>query len=251
MNFAHCEESFTIENTFSELKSKIKPPIEIKKNETIQEDEGYQRKKPTKPKKFKKKKKFSTLTNKNEEIPQGYYGSLPNIQRDFEYKQKTTSRANEIQAKIPTQEDLKDENLKKAPYDDALFLDVIVKKEKTSDYINDVQKLKFALNNLKNCIEQHSEIQRFNACVNVFDLYTKNFEEKYKDKSDCLRQSYKNILITSYNAKVLGNLMYQANYYSRFIPTQEGKYSRENINLEQQKLLNKINKTLFLIDSEA
>ena len=86
--------------------------------------------------------------------------------------------------------------------------------------------------------------------VFILDLYTKNLQEKYENKSESLKESYLSILHTNNQAKILGNLMYDSNYYAKYIPTSTGQYSKENISLEQEKLLNKINKTLFLINEE-
>ena len=232
INCAYCEEDFFANSNFKEAKSQSKI------SQAVKEKKGFFSK-------FKKEKKS------NPEEQTGYYGTLPNISRDFAYKKQVANTTSEIDAKIPTKEELDNENLKPAPFDDALFLDVIVKKEKNSQYVNDIQKTKFALNNLKKCIEEQGDIQRFNACVNVIDLYVQNLKTKYKDKSESLKESYIDILSTNYYAKLLGNLMYDANYYSRYIPTNQGKYSKENIANEQKELLAKINKTIFLINNES
>ena len=87
--------------------------------------------------------------------PKGYYGTLPNIEEDFSYKKQKPS-APKIEIETPTEEELKDENLKSAPVDDALFLDMVIKKEPDSQYLNDVQKIKFALRNIKKCIEENT-----------------------------------------------------------------------------------------------
>ena len=147
---------------------------------------------------------------------------------------------------------LNDENLKKAPYDDDLFLDIIIQKEDNdSKYLKDLQKVKYALENLKTCIEEDGDIQRFNANVNVVELYVKNLSEKYKNEPESQKESFISILNTNYYAKVLGNLKYEANYYKRLIPTNLGQYSSQNISLEEQKLLNRINKALFEINNET
>ena len=196
INCAYCEEDFFTNSNFKEAKSQSKI------SQATKEKKGFFSK-------FKKEKKV------NPEEQTGYYGTLPNISRDFAYKKQATNTTSEIDATIPTKDELDNENLKPAPFDDALFLDVIVKKEKTSDYVNDIQKT------------------------------------KYKDKSESLKESYIDILSTNYYAKLLGNLMYDANYYSRYIPTSQGKYSKENIANEQNQLLARINKTIFLINNES
>ena len=205
---------------------------------------------------------FSSLINKfkkdkkDDEPKRGYYGELPDISREFQYKKPAQTIDRKDEYKVPTLEELnseiESEKLKQAPLKDALFLDNILKKEDTtSEYLKDIQKTKYALLNLKKCIEENGDIQRFNACVNMLDLLCINFEEKYKNRSDALKESYRNILSTNYYSKVLGNLLYDSNYYSKYIPTSSGKYSKNNIDNEKQKLLIKLNKTIFLINRES
>lgn len=243
-NLVSCAEDFFIEGNFSEAKEKKEMPVEEVKKTTKKE------KKKTWFSKFKKEKKFNYQTNKNEEVPKGYYGKLPDIYSDFQYKKQIEPSSGERNLQQPDSANLNDENLKPAPFDDALFLDVIIKKEKTSQYVNDIQKIKFALNKLKECIEQQGDIQRFNACVNTIELYVKNLSIKYQNKPESQKESYIEILNTNYHAKVLGNLKYDANYYARYIPVNEGQYSQSNILNQEQDLLDKINKTLFYITNE-
>ena len=194
--------------------------------------------------------KFKQEKDRNEIENSGYYGTLPNIEKDFEYKKQAKPSSFQIDMKIPEGE-IEEENLKKAPFDDSLFLDMVIKKEPDSLYLNDLQKIKFALNNLKNCLENKENIQKYNACVNGLELYVQNLKKKYEEKSESLKESYIEILNTNYYAKVLGNLKYDANYYSRYVPVQNGQYSDENIASKEEELLNKVNKTLFLINNET
>ena len=244
INFAYCEEDFFLDTPFEDAKSNVK---------LIQDKKNLDNSKETKEKTnwFSKIFNRKTKNDVSEEEKKGYWGSLPDINRDFEYKRQEFASNSHDDLKVPNENDLSDDNLKKAPYDDALFLDVIVKKEKFSNYLNDIQKTKYALSNLKKCIEENGDIQRFNACVNVIDLYVKNLKMKYQDKSESLKESYIDILSTNYYAKVLGNLLYDSNYYARYIPTMQGKYSESNIQNEKQKLLARINRTLFLINGES
>ena len=257
MGIAYCEDSFYIGAPYEETKNKISFPAsdniqeakpQLKKEEEKTEKKGlFSKFKSNKPK---KQKRFNPQTNRTEEIPQGYYGTLPNIDQDFNYKKRTVNPTSAQDGIVPDEIPNK-EDLKEAPTNDSLFLDMIIKKEKASNYVNDIQKTKLALTNLKKCIEEQGDIQRFNGCVNMVELYSKNLETKYKNKSDSLRESYIDILNTNYHAKVLGNLLYDANYYARYIPTNQGKYSRENIENKKQDLLKRINKTLFLIANET
>lgn len=243
----YCQEDFFIDTHFVEAKNKVdilERQQEKKDNYGIVEKKKFFKKEPVQT-------RFNYDTNKEEIIPKGYYGELPDIKADFEYKKQFVQSSTETNAIPPMEADMSDENLKKAPYNDDLFLDIIVKKETTSQYVKDLQRTKIALENLKKCIEEDGSIQRFNGCVNLVDLYSKNLKKKYENQSESLKESYIDILNTAYHAKVLGNLMYDSNYYARFVPTQEGKYSEANIKNKEQKLLNRVNKTLFLIQEES
>ena len=141
---------------------------------------------------------FSSLINKfkkdkkDDEPKRGYYGELPDISREFQYKKPAQTIDRKEEYKVPTLEELnseiESEKLKQAPLKDALFLDNILKKEDTtSEYLKDIQKTKYALLNLKKCIEENGDIQRFNACVNMLDLLCINFEEKYLEHFNYIR----------------------------------------------------------------
>ena len=238
INIGYCEDNFFIGTNFEQAKTK--PKISSDK---VAKSLGQQ-----------KKEKFSLLNffkKFDEDVdPKGYWGTLPNIEEDFKYK-KPTSSAPKIEIENPNEENLKDENLKSAPFDDALFLDMVIKKEPNSQYVNDIQKIKFALNKLKNCLENKGDIQLYNGCVNVLELYVKNFKQKYENEPESSKESYIEVLNTNYYAKVLGNLKYDANYYSRYIPTTEGQYSKANIEAKEELLLDRVNKTIFLLNNES
>lgn len=190
---------------------------------------------------------FSNKKTKEETV--GYYGTLPDIDREFSYKRDANPLTKGKNTTTLDEADRK--NFKDAPFDDPLFLDVVVKKQKDSAYINDVQRTKNAIISLKNCIETKGDLQRFNGCVNLIDLYVRNLKGKYQNTEDAYRTSYREILTLNYHAKVLGNLKYDANYYARYVPTQEGQYSKANINAQEKNLLKNIEKTLTEINSET
>ena len=174
----------------------------------------------------------------------GYYGNLPNIGQDFEYKRETNDT---IPKKQYSEQDLKDGLLLDAPLDDPLFLDVIIKTEKTSDYVNDLVKIKETLERLRQCVVDNASIQFFNANVNVLDLQTTNLEKKYQNTAYAQSNSYYAIRHVNYSAKILGNLKYDANFYSRYMPLKDSAYSADNLKIKSQALLSEIDKTIFEI----
>lgn len=237
-NIACCEEDFFTNSNFQEAKTDKKITLDKIKNSI-----GA------------KKEKFSFFKKKdeeNEEEKKGYYGSLPDIDREFQYKkQQNSNTSTQTDLKLPQEEKLDEQNLKPAPFDDSLFLDMVIKKEQNSEYVNDIQKIKYALTNLKKCLEENGNIQRFNACVNGLDLYIQNLKKKYQEKPESYKESYIELLNTNYYAKLLGNLKYDANYYARYVPVNEGQYSESNILSKEEDLLNRVNRTLFLLNNES
>ena len=122
MNIVCCGEDFFIDTNFTESKNKMELPGKKKSKFNFFN------------KKEKKKTQFNYVTNQEEEIPQGYYGTLPNIEADFKYKQQHSATSKELDfKKIDEDEELNEQNLKPAPVDDALFLDMVIKKEKNSN----------------------------------------------------------------------------------------------------------------------
>lgn len=189
---------------------------------------------------FKKKKKIQTPNLDGK----GYYGTLPDVKGDFEYKKETTETNPERKY---TEKDIQDGLLLDAPLGDPLFLDVIIKKDKSSTYINDLVKIKETLEKLRQCITDEASIQFFNANVNILDLQTKALEKKYDTTSYAQTNSYYAVRHVNYSAKILGNLKFDANFYSRYMPLQDSIYTPQNIKAKSGELLEEIEKTIYEI----
>lgn len=189
------------------------------------------------------KKEKEALLSKSQ--GNGYYGTLPDIEREFEYI-KQISRKTNLQTKY--KDTLIDEmNLKKSPLDDELFLDVILKKEKDTKYTKDVLRILPVLEKFKACINENCDLQKFNANVNLVDLYSRRLEKDYADTKDAFSESFYLIRNVSYLAKLQGNLKYEANFYSKYMPLTGTIYSKENILQKDHELLEELNKTIFTL----
>lgn len=173
----------------------------------------------------------------------GYYGTLPNIEREFEYI-KQTSKKTKLENKY-TDGFLDENNLQKTPLDDDLFLDVILKKEKDSDYIKAVLKIAPILEKFKTCIEENCNLQKFNANVNLVDLYARRLQDDFGTTEDANQKSFYLIQNISYLAKLQGNLKYEANFYSKYMPLSGTIYSKENIQEKDYELFLELEKTIF------
>lgn len=175
----------------------------------------------------------------------GYYGTLPNIEREFDYIKQINKKTNLSNKYKDT---LIDEmNLKKTPLDDELFLDVILKKEKDSKYTKDVLRMIPVLEKFKDCISNFCDIQKFNANVNLVDLYSRRLEKDYGNTKDAMNESFYLIRNIAYLAKLQGNLKYEANFYSKYMPLTGTIYSKEEIAKKDLELLDELNKTIFTL----
>lgn len=194
---------------------------------------------------------FNRLFNRNKKpepqfdtVQSGYEGTLPNIKQEFQYKKPKSTN---VQKEGASADNYYPEEFQKSKVDDPLFLDVILKKENPSNYVVDMLRVMKFLESFRTVIENHENIQKFNANVNLLDLHARRIEKLYKDTPDGMSPSYWQLLDLSYKAKVLGNLKFDANYYSKFSPVMGTKYDPENILKEDMKLLSDLDKTIFTI----
>ncbi len=186
-----------------------------------------------------KKETLSSYQNK------GYYGTLPNIEREFEYL-KQENKKTSLDGKY--KDTLIDEmNLQKSPLQDDLFLDVILKKEKDTKYTKDVLRFIPIFEKFRTCISENCNIQKFNANVNLIDLYARRLEKDYGYSPESASESYYLIRNVAYLSKLQGNLKYEANFYSKYMPLQGSIYSKENIEKKDMELLLELDKTIFAL----
>ena len=121
---------------------------------------------------FGKKDKTKTETSSEPvEIPEydnygkGYVGTLPDISGQF--------APDEPSEKKPIFEKNKNFNsskeIKPVPRDNPAFVNIILKTDKTSQYIKDLNELLPQLENILYCIENNYDVQKFNAKVYFFN----------------------------------------------------------------------------------
>lgn len=176
---------------------------------------------------------------------QGYYGTLPNIEREFDYL-KQENKKTSLDEKY--KDTLIDEmNLQKSPIQDDLFLDVILKKEKETKYTKDVLRFIPIFERFKTCISERCDIQKFNANVNLIDLYARRLEKDHGYTPESSSESFYLIRNIAYLSKLQGNLKYEANFYSKYMPLQNSVYSKENIEKKDAELISELDKIIFVL----
>ena len=176
---------------------------------------------------------------------QGYYGTLPNIEREFDYlKQHNKTTALDGKYKDTLIDEM---NLQKSPLQDDLFLDVILKKGKDTKYTKAVLSFIPMFERFRTCISENCNIQKFNANVNLIDLSARKLEKDFGYSPESSSESYYLIRNIAYLSKLQGNLKYEANFYSKYMPLQGSIYSKENIEKKDMELILELDKTIFAL----
>ena len=179
---------------------------------------------------------------------QGYKGTLPDIVTEFEYKKQSTTTN-----PPPTIEVIKPnpqaQELLPEPRTEKMYIDIIKKKDLTSNYINDLNDIILILERLKTTIINGSETQLFNAQVSAFIDQCIFLEQKYGNKNEASTPSYTKTMELSNVAYNVAILRREATIYGQYLSANEegAKYTKENIDKNLGLLLNEINFSLPIL----
>lgn len=180
----------------------------------------------------------------------GYAGTLPNLEEKTEKsKTKVTTPIFE------SQEGFNDPSeLKPVPRDNPAFINIIQKKDKTSQYVNDANEIIPMLENLVDCIEEDNEnLQLFVTRANVLSMNIEHLSEKYAGKPESYYESFKKLLEVNRYVKSIALLRKEAVTYQRYLAyTASGSiYNPENIANQLQYLLEELNSAILLLREES
>ena len=179
----------------------------------------------------------------------GYYGTLPNINSEFGDEKKKNKATHSPIILNDGSFDVNTKDLKEAPLNNTQYIDVIVKKGTTSEYVNDINELVPILKKLRECIEQEKDIQKFNAIVSNYIDNVAYIEQKYKNKPELYYVSFERVSDTAKYVKKVAITRTEAQTYNKYLGYQEinGTYSPENIKLLLEGTLSEIESTLEAI----
>ncbi|MBR2387046.1 hypothetical protein IKA92_07115 [bacterium] len=185
---------------------------------------------------------FSISFAKDDES-RGYKGTLPNLNKYFEYKKQKSK----VEAETSPQkaEDAKD--LKSAPFDDPIFMETIIKKPKNTPYVEDLLYIRPILIKFKDFLSANPEnidVQKYIARVNEISLLSEDIIKKY-EATHGKDHSYIWVTSVSYRAKIIGNLLYERNKYSKYMDITAGEYSKPYIDNEIKILISELDKCIF------
>lgn len=175
----------------------------------------------------------------------GYVGKLPDL--TTEYQPSDTEKAPPI---FDSTKDFHSENaIKPIPRDDPAFVNIILKKDKTSPYVNDLQEFIEILEQIYDSIEEVENVQKFNSRVYYLNINTEYFKEKYEDRPESNYVSYKQLLKVSNEAKEVSRIRAEAEKYKRYLAYSNtgAEYSKNNIDMQLFNLKLSVEKTINIL----
>ena len=177
----------------------------------------------------------------------GYKGSLPKIAPLFEYLKTTPSVSQQLFT--PIDELDSPAKLAPSPRNNPSYIDIILKKEKTSPYINDINDVIPILEKMQKCIKNHGDVQKFNAIASSIIDHADFLNEKYSDKPERYYISFKKLQELSAQVRAIATLRCEAQIYLKYLTYQnEGQiYSKENIQRQVEYFAHELDATLQLL----
>ena len=182
-------------------------------------------------------------------IGAGYNGTLPDIESEFIHLQKQHSENASTPYTIEELDKQNEEKLKPIPRDNDSYVDIIIKKESSSQYLNDVNDVIVILEKLRKCINTDNDIQKFNAIVSNLIDNVEYIKTEYKDKPESNYISYNRLIQMSYIARDVANFRTQELINEKYIPytSTNNTYTNENYNSKMDNLFTFLNDTIFIL----
>ncbi len=178
----------------------------------------------------------------------GYAGTLPSLNDKIE-KSKTKVSTPIFEA----QEGFNDPSeLKPVPKDNPAFIDIIQKKDKSSEYVNDANEIIPMLEKLVDCIDDNENVQLFVTKANLLTMNIDHLAEKYNGKPESYFESFRKLQEVNRYVKSIATLRREAVTYQRYLAysTTGSIYNPENISQQLQYLLEELNTTILLLRDE-
>lgn len=175
----------------------------------------------------------------------GYVGILPDLTRSYE--------SEEPKQKHPEMKPVKDFNseneLKPVPRDNPAFVNIILKADKTSQYVNDLNEFIPLLENIYDLIENDSNVQIFNAKVYYFNKSADYFRDKYKNKPESEFVSFKRLMELNLHARSIALLRSEAEKYNPYLAYGGAGYVYNPNNISEQLgyLKTEIEQTILIL----
>lgn len=179
----------------------------------------------------------------------GYAGTLPDITTDIKSKQKKV-----VTPIFESKETFTNpSDLKPVPKDDPAFINIISKKDRTSNYIIDAIEIISLIERLVDTIEENSSVQLFVTRANVLTMNLDYLKTKYDGKPESYYESFKKLMEVNQFVKTVSQLRREAVLYQRYLAYQStgSIYNPENISQQLEFLLEELNTAVIMLKQEG
>lgn len=184
-------------------------------------------------------------TENVETASKGYVGTLPDLTGNEQPSESAVS--------TPIFDRTKEFNsaneVKPVPRDNPAFVNIILKKDKTSPYINDLQEFIVMLEQIYDSIEEGENVQRFAARVYYLNKNAEYFRDKYAGKPESSYLSYEKLLEVSFHAKNVSELRTEAEKNKSYLAYSNSGaiYNPNNITEQLNSLKNEVEKIINIL----
>ena len=179
----------------------------------------------------------------------GYAGTLP----DLKSNEKKGKEEKVVKPIFESQKSFDNpQELKPVPRDNPAFIDIISKKDRTSEYVVDANEIISHMEKLVDCIEEDGNVQLFVTRANVLSMNLDHLMQKYEGQPESYYESFKKIMEINRFVKSLAQLRREAVTYQRYLAYQStgSIYNPETINQQMQYLLEELNSAILLLKQE-
>ena len=160
----------------------------------------------------------------------GYVGTLPDLTRQYQPSEPKSTK--------PVIEQVENfhssDQVKPIPRDNPAFVNIILKQDKTTRYVNDINEFIPMLEKIYDSIEDGENVQLFNAKVYFFNKNADYLRDKYIEKPEGEYISFKRLMDLSTHAKSIALLRAEAQKYNPYLAYSGAGYIYDPDNITQQ-----------------
>ena len=179
----------------------------------------------------------------------GYVGTLPNVEAEFSYLKKEHSEKASAPYSVKELDKQNEAQLKPIPRNNENYVDIIIKRDKATQYLSDMNSVILIMEKLRKCINTNQDIQKFNAIVSNLIDNVDYIVREYKDKPESNYLSYSIIISISEEARSVADYRTQGLAAEKYIPynSPDNIYTKENLDKKLQTLLYDVTDSLFVL----
>ena len=175
----------------------------------------------------------------------GYVGTLPDLTRQYQPTEPKSTK--------PVIEQVENfhssDQIKPIPRDNPAFVNIILKQDKTTKYMNDINEFIPMLEKIYDSIEDGENVQLFNAKVYFFNKNADYLRDKYVEKPEGEYISFKKLMELSTHAKSIALLRSEAQKYNPYLAYSGAGYiyDPDNINQQLEYLKKEVEQAILLL----